>query len=212
MLENSDFSFYVKCMNDSAAHIEVVIDVAEPIELGDFVAAFTAIANQYQRYMRQAHPDLRDDATVFVNVDRRHKLVRRYHVSDAAEHDSQVLDDILDGDGSIIADLIPSAASLIGVMDQAVIVEQFIKLYGSRLGKYFRPGGRQEDASKAELKDFMGQVAAIARSKNGSGVIRAVVFEDRKREVRAAIEFNAGNAVQATKEIESHREELYQWP
>ena len=31
------------------------------------------------------------------NVDRRHKLVRRYHVSDAAEHDSQVLDDILDG-------------------------------------------------------------------------------------------------------------------
>ena len=32
-----------------------------------------------------------------VNVDRRHKLVRRYHVSDAAEHDSQVLDDILDG-------------------------------------------------------------------------------------------------------------------
>ena len=26
-----------------------------------------------------------------VNVDRRHKLVRRYHVSDAAEHDSQVL-------------------------------------------------------------------------------------------------------------------------
>ena len=30
-------------------------------------------------------------------MDRRHKLVRRYHVSDAAEHDSQVLDDILDG-------------------------------------------------------------------------------------------------------------------
>ena len=28
-----------------------------------------------------------------VNVDRRHKLVRRYHVSDAAEHDSQVLDE-----------------------------------------------------------------------------------------------------------------------
>ena len=29
-----------------------------------------------------------------VNVDRRHKLVRRYHVSDAATHDSKVLDDI----------------------------------------------------------------------------------------------------------------------
>ena len=38
-----------------------------------------------------------------VNVDRRHKLVRRYHVSDAAEHDSQVLDDILDGDNTALA-------------------------------------------------------------------------------------------------------------
>ena len=31
-----------------------------------------------------------------VNVDRRHKLVRRYQVSDAAVHDSQVVEDILD--------------------------------------------------------------------------------------------------------------------
>ena len=35
-----------------------------------------------------------------VNVDRRHKLVRRYHVSDAAEHDSQVL--LLDGDNTAL--------------------------------------------------------------------------------------------------------------
>jgi len=31
-----------------------------------------------------------------VNVDRRHKLVRRYHVTDAAVHDSQAVDAILD--------------------------------------------------------------------------------------------------------------------
>jgi IS5 family transposase len=35
-----------------------------------------------------------------VNVDRRHKLVRRYHVTDAAVHDSQVVDDILDADNT----------------------------------------------------------------------------------------------------------------
>ncbi len=35
-----------------------------------------------------------------VNVDRRHKLVRRYRVTDAAVHDSQVLDDILDPDNT----------------------------------------------------------------------------------------------------------------
>ena len=35
-----------------------------------------------------------------VNVDRRHKLVRRYQVTDAAVHDSQVVEDILDADNT----------------------------------------------------------------------------------------------------------------
>ena len=35
-------------------------------------------------------------------MDRRHKLVRRYQVSDAATHDSKVLDDILDGDNTAL--------------------------------------------------------------------------------------------------------------
>jgi len=35
-----------------------------------------------------------------VNVDRKHKLVRRYQVTDAAVHDSQVVDDILDPDNT----------------------------------------------------------------------------------------------------------------
>ena len=35
-----------------------------------------------------------------VSVDRRHKLVRRYQVTDAAVHDSQVVDDILDTDNT----------------------------------------------------------------------------------------------------------------
>jgi IS5 family transposase len=35
-----------------------------------------------------------------VNVDRRHKLVRRYQVTDAAVHDSQVVEEILDPDNT----------------------------------------------------------------------------------------------------------------
>ncbi len=35
-----------------------------------------------------------------VNVDRRHKLARRYHVTDAAVHDSQAVDAVLDGDNT----------------------------------------------------------------------------------------------------------------
>jgi len=33
-------------------------------------------------------------------VDRRHKLVRRYQATDAAVHDSEVVDDILDPDNT----------------------------------------------------------------------------------------------------------------
>ena len=35
-----------------------------------------------------------------VNVDRRHKLIRRYTVTNAAVHDSQVVDDVLDDDNT----------------------------------------------------------------------------------------------------------------
>lgn len=35
-----------------------------------------------------------------VNVDRRHKLVRRYQVTDASVHDSRVLDEVLDADNT----------------------------------------------------------------------------------------------------------------
>jgi transposase, IS5 family len=35
-----------------------------------------------------------------VNVDRRHKLIRRYKVTDASVHDSQALDDVLDADNT----------------------------------------------------------------------------------------------------------------
>ena len=35
-----------------------------------------------------------------VKVDRRHKLIRRYTVTDAAVHDSQIVDDVLDDDNA----------------------------------------------------------------------------------------------------------------
>ena len=174
-------SEYARLMAEAAVHIEIVIDVEEPIELGDFVTAFTSVASQYKRYMKEVHPDLKDDATIFVRDVR---------------------------PGSIIAELLPHAASLIGMMDQVLIVENFVRMYGERLGQYFKPGGRQEDATSTELKDFIGQVSAIARSKSGKGTIRSVSYEDGQRKIRASIEFNSTDAARATKQIEDHRTEL----
>ena len=131
--------------------------------------------------MRQAYPDLDSEARIFV------KEIRP---------------------GSIIADLIPGIASLIGHMDQVLIIEQFVRVYGERLGKYFRIGGRAENATKSELEGFMGQIAAVANNKNGKGQIRSVAYEDGKRQVRARIDFNTDIAERATREIESHKKEL----
>ena len=107
-----------------------------------------------------------------------------------------------------MGNLIPGVASLIGQMDQVLIVEQFVRLYGSRLGNYFHIGGRAPDASKGELRDFMGAVAAIANDPNGRGHIRAISYEDGKRQVKASVEFNTETAGIAVEQIEQHKQEI----
>ena len=77
-----------------------------------------------------------------VNVDRRHKLVRRYHVSDAAEHDSQVLDDILDGDNTALAVWADSAY-------RSAEIEAALKEKGLR-SRIHRKGRRNKPLSERE--------------------------------------------------------------
>jgi hypothetical protein len=166
---------------NAVAHIEVLIDVDRPVELVDFVSAFTALASQFDRFIRQYHPDLSGEAQIFV------KEVRP---------------------GSFLADLIPFALSVIGHMDQILIVEDFLRRYGGRLGQYFSLGGRAADATKIDLRDFMGTVRAIANSPNGKSALRAVAYQDGKRDIRFALEFDTAQAIQATQELENHRKEL----
>ena len=77
-----------------------------------------------------------------VNVDRRHKLVRRYHVSDAAEHDSQVLDDILDGDNTALGVWADSAY-------RSAEIEASLKEKGLR-SRIHRKGRRNKPLSERE--------------------------------------------------------------
>ncbi len=168
-------------IEDTVAHIEIFIDVEEPIDLTDFVTSFTSLSNSFHRYMKMEFPEFEGEARIFV------KEMRA---------------------GSIIADLLPGMISLIGHMDQVLIVDQFIHRYGERLAKYFTKGGRAEGATKTELKDFMGQVAAIANNRNGKGQVRSVTYKDGIRQVRAHIEFNHKDAQRAIKEIENHSKEM----
>ena len=77
-----------------------------------------------------------------VNVDRRHKLVRRYQVSDAATHDSKVLDDILDGDNTALGVWADSAY-------RSAEIETALKEKGLR-SRIHRKGRRNKPLSERE--------------------------------------------------------------
>jgi hypothetical protein len=175
---------YAELMAESPAHIILNIDTTQPIELGNFVSAFTALASQYSKFMKQNHPDLSPDANIYV------KEVRP---------------------GSIEADLIPwlmqQIPVIISEMEQVLIVEQFVRTYGARLGAYLS-GRRDPAASDSDLKDFMGSIEAIANDPNGKGAIKAAYFEHGEKQIRAAIEFDTRQAQTARETIEEHRREI----
>jgi hypothetical protein len=163
------------------AHIVLNIQTRNPIELGDFVSAFTSIASQYEKFVRSNYPDMSGDANIFV------REVRA---------------------GSIEADLIPWAlqglSAVVNVIEQIQIVDKFVRTYGGRLSTYIA-GSKEPEATRSDLKDFMGAVSAIANDPNGRATLQAVAFEDGKKKIKAAITFTTLEARQAQVQIEDQR-------
>jgi hypothetical protein len=174
-------------MGRAAAHIILRIKTKNPIELGDFVSEFTSVASQYEKFIRENHPDLGPDARIYV------KQIKK---------------------GSIIAELLPFAPfaifapEIISSIEQINAVNEFVRDYGHKLRAYFKKGGEVEDASRSDLKDFMGSLAAIANDPDGSASIEAAVFEDGRRKIKAAVKFTSREAVRAVEHIEEHRKRL----
>jgi calcineurin-like phosphoesterase family protein len=48
------------------AHIVLNIRTKNPIELTDFVSAFTSISSQYEKFIRSHYPEMSSDANIFV--------------------------------------------------------------------------------------------------------------------------------------------------
>lgn len=177
MVENS----YSLAMLEGKHYIELTLDLAEPAELFDLIGAFTAIANQFERYIREEHPQFVDaDSRIFV------KQIRA---------------------GSIIAELVPFIQPLIQNMDSALIVDGFVNRYGGMLSRVFR-GEKVPEAKKSDLDDFMRQTAAIANDPNGSAVIASAEFHKTKNETRAVVTFKTSEAKQAQEVIAIQQKEI----
>lgn len=182
--DNRQGGIYAEEVDRGAAHIILKICTKQPIEVGDFVGQFTSLSSQYEKFVREHYPELSEEANIFVAEIR---------------------------PGSIIVDLIPWAANVTPLLDHAqkALIDHFVKKYADRIGAYFGLG-KPPDATKSDIQDFLGAVEAIANDPNGSASIEAAVFEDGKREIRAAFKFNTRQARRAKDKLETQKREIEQ--
>lgn len=192
MGDNRQLRPYAQAMEDGRPFIRLKLDIEEAIELGEFVGAFTALASEYDRYMRGQRPGETPEATLYV------KEVRT---------------------GCIEADLVPMAACVLGAIGTVVsqgiqfadgfnTVSDFVERLGNRLRSYTRPGGRVADAGKNELKDFGDQVAAIANAPGSTMRLAAMHVERGEEKISAAFEFDTSQAREIQARLEEHKREL----
>ncbi|MFC7334179.1 hypothetical protein [Rhodocista pekingensis] len=183
--DNATASDYRRFMESGTPYLVLKLDTTDPIEIGDFVASFTALASQYEKFIRAHHPDLAPDVSIYV------KEVRA---------------------GCIEAEFIPWAimgvATLIGVMDKILILEDFIKRWGKRLSPYWSGEGRDEEATKSDISDWMGQVASIAKDPDASARLSCVTYEKDERKERLALEFDTTQARNALDGLRRHKKAL----
>jgi len=166
-------------MDEWPAHILLTLDTERPIEVNDFVSAFTSLSSQYEKFVRAHYPSISPDADIYVAEVR---------------------------PGSFEADLIAWASSTLAPVGQELqqqIIQHFVRYMGARLSTYFKVGGRDPQATKSDLSDFMGSVQAIATDPNGTSKIEAAVFEDKQKKILAAVKFDTVQALVATREIQA---------
>jgi hypothetical protein len=163
---------------DSYLHFK--LDLREPVELKDFVSLLGALSSQYEVYAKQNSPSEASEGQFYI------KEIRP---------------------GCIEGELFPKTADMIRIMDEALIVQGFLKLIFVGVGKYFRRGGRYPNATKKDLKDFRDVVEAVANDPNGSLLLEARskkgIFSEE-----TVFRFDTAQARVAREEIALHEAEL----
>jgi hypothetical protein len=183
--DNSQAYAYNTYMAGGHPYIVVKLQTKSPILLGDFVSEFTSIASQYDKFIKERYPSLAQEAQIFV------KEVRR---------------------GSIIAMLLPFvplllSGEVLAHIEHINAINEFVRALGGKLGAYLH-GGKADDVTRSDLKDFMGAIAAIANDPDGKASIASAVFEDGKTKTKFAMTFNTSQAIRAVAQIEDHQRQL----
>ncbi|WJR66947.1 hypothetical protein QTA58_22610 [Neorhizobium sp. CSC1952] len=173
---------YSQLMGEQKAILTLKLDTEEPVELRDFVGAFTSLANEFERFIDAEFPDAHSDPKMFV------REVRR---------------------GSIEADILTGLTIAVAHLDQVMVLEDFIRRWGERFkalvsGNY-APGQLE---TTSELKDWADTVRSIAADPIASHRLQVAKFEDGNREIKASFSFTTPEARTALQNIEDRRQAL----
>ncbi|ADP72473.1 hypothetical protein Rvan_3280 [Rhodomicrobium vannielii ATCC 17100] len=171
---------YSDAMSEGTHYIELRLNLSQPAELLSLVGAFSALANQFEQFIKREHPPLEGRAKLYV---------QHIHASD------------------IVLQLIPLVQNAIATMDSALIVDGFASRYGGWLSNLFE-GKKHENATKSDLKDFMNQVAIIATDPNAKATLSSAVFHGTSSTSKAVLEFDTQQARRAEKIIDEHKREI----
>jgi hypothetical protein len=159
-------------MEDGDAIILMRLSVREqPIELGQFVAAFTSLAAEFERYKKDTVPDFAGNSSLYV------KEVRKGSI-----------------EAILVSALQQSIPSALAIMENANTVMEFVNYYAGRLKIVAEPGARLPGSSKSELVHFTEQVAAIADIENSQLELAAYTKTNGEISESAVFKFNTQEA------------------
>ena len=167
-------------MDEGKSFVELRLDLQEPADLFDLVGALSAVANQFEQFIRREHQNLKGDARLFV------KEIRK---------------------GSIIVELIPVILPLIENMDRVLVVDGFVRRFGGLLTSYSE-GDKKDDLSRSDIKDLMGAVSIIANDPNGTSSISSVEYHKTKNTTRMKMEFDTSGAKRARETLQIQKAAL----
>ncbi|MCF6233334.1 MAG: hypothetical protein L3J36_09605 [Rhodobacteraceae bacterium] len=175
---------YDELMELAPVVLTLTIDNSQPVKLSAFVSAFTSLAREYRQTVQESEHYSADEAEIYV------KEIRS---------------------GSIVADLIPMAATMLPLViaeaERIILAVEVVEKWRTKVSSLLE-GVIPDGSSKSDLKAWAGAVEAIARDPNASSTLEAASFEDGKRQVRAAFTFNTNDALKIEKVIDAEFERL----
>ena len=169
----------------NSAHIRLIINTEKPIELSDFVGQYIAIGNEFERFLKQYHPNKDHRIKFFINE---------------VNHGSIITDIIAAIAVNPVLPALPMIATQ--VIDDIMLLEDFIKRWGSRLISLMQKSKPDEIYTSKELESFHETVAIVAKDQKASATIEVATFVDKKRKVFSQFKFNNSEAIAVERNIE----------